>query len=68
MVINNNENGILVPVGDEIKLYKAMLKIASDKKFANYIATNALKIRKNLSIDRICKEWIKILEKCFDKK
>lgn len=65
MVINNNENGILVPVGDEIELYKAMLKISGDKKFANKIAKNALSIRERLNTNKICEEWIEIFESCF---
>ena len=52
MTIKNNENGVLVPVGDEDALYRAMDKVA-----------NAIKIREELSIDKILDKWIDVMER-----
>ena len=57
MMIQNNENGILIPVGDEEALYKAMLKIAEDSEFAQKISNNAINIKQEYSIDKIVKKW-----------
>ena len=60
MMIKNNINGILIPVGDEDALLKAMLKIAKDEKFSLYLSNNALKVREEFSIDNILKKWEEI--------
>lgn len=56
-LIKNDINGILVPVGDEDALANAMRKILSDEKFAAEIGKNAMNIREELSMDKICKKW-----------
>ena len=63
MTIKNNENGVLVPVGDEDALYRAMDKVANDSTFAKEISENAIKIRKELSIDKILDKWIDVMER-----
>lgn len=62
MAIRNNENGILVPVGDTDAMYEGIKKIIEDSEFANKLSKNALNIRKELSIDRIIDMWINIME------
>ena len=63
MTIKNNENGVLVPVGDEDALYRAMDKVANDSTFAKEISENAIKIREELSIDKILDKWIDVMER-----
>ena len=55
MVIENNINGILVPVGDIEALCTAMERIAKDPKFA----TSLLKEKMPLSI--IADKWLQII-------
>lgn len=61
MMIKNNENGILIPVGDEVALYNAMEEIVQDKEFSRKISSNAVKIREEYSIERIANKWEAIL-------
>lgn len=57
MMINSNQNGVLVPVGDYKKMYEAMKKIATDKKFSQTISDNAILIRDRLKLSKIVDEW-----------
>ena len=61
MVIENEVNGLLVPVNDVNALYEAIYKIMMDDNLANGIAKNALKIREVLSQDTIAEKWINLL-------
>ena len=61
LVIKNNVNGILIPVGDEIALIKAMNKIANDSDFASRLSKESLKVREEYSIDKIIKRWEELL-------
>ena len=57
-IIINNKNGILVPVGDQEKLEKAMISIISNQTLANKLSLESLKIRDTHSIDAISNEWM----------
>lgn len=57
MFIKNNENGLLVPVGDDIAMADAMSKIAADETFANKLSKNSVLVRDLLSPNRICPRW-----------
>lgn len=61
MTIKNNENGILIPVGDTNALYEGMKRIIEDKEFADKLSENAVKIREELSIEKIVDKWLKVL-------
>lgn len=61
MVIKNNENGILVPVGDEAAIADAILKVINDKDYAASLSENGYNIRKQLSVDVICPQWKELL-------
>ncbi len=63
MIIKNNEKGILVPVGDKFALYDGIKRILSDKDFALKLSRNAVKIRKEYSIDNICQKWLDVIDK-----
>lgn len=62
-LIEQDKNGILVPVGDCEKLCQAMCKIVEDENFTNAIAKQAMQIREKLSIQEICNQWIAYIEK-----
>lgn len=61
MIIQNDYNGLLVPVGDKREIVKAMKRIASDSGYAEYLGKNATEIRKRVNEDIICNEWKKII-------
>lgn len=61
MIVKDEKNGLLIPVGDTIRLYKGMKKIIEDKEFAEKISKNAEKIKETLSQEKICKEWMGLL-------
>ena len=61
MMITNNQNGILVPVGDTLALYNGMKKIIEDDEFAELLSNNAYKIRELYPLEKIAKKWIDIM-------
>ena len=61
MFIKNNENGILVPVGDEKAISEAMAKIADDEGYAKKLSSESVKVRNLLSSEIICSQWEKFL-------
>lgn len=61
-LIENNQNGILIPVGDADSLCKAMCKIADDEEFSKVLSKNALRIKENLNSETICRQWLDYLE------
>lgn len=61
MMIENEINGLLIPVKGEEELYLAMVKIAENNDFAKKLGENAVKIRNKYSIQQIADEWEKLL-------
>lgn len=59
LIIENEINGILVPVGDSLKMAEGIKKILSDKKLAEKISDNGYQIRERLPLEKIANEWIK---------
>lgn len=62
MFIHNMENGILIKTDDKAALTEAMIKIAEDKVFAEKISKNAIRIREELSTEKIAHEWMRLFE------
>lgn len=62
MFIKPYKNGLLVPVGDTIALYKAMKEVIEDQELSKNISQNAVKIREELSADKIFRKWLNIVE------
>lgn len=62
MVIQNNENGILVPINNIEKMTEAMLKIVEDEQFAMKLSINSRKLREHLDAQFICKQWEELME------
>ena len=61
MVIENNVNGILVPVRDEVALYEGMKKILMNNDFAEALGREAYKIRNRYPIKDIAEQWVSVL-------
>lgn len=63
MLIQNGENGVLVPVGDAYALADAMRRILTDEEFAAKLGENAIRIREDLAPWKVNKEWENYLAK-----
>ena len=61
MVIENNVNGILVPVGDRDALVASMRKVIADVGFAAEIAAAAQNISEKLSQTKISEKWNELI-------
>lgn len=61
-VIENYENGVLVPVGDEEKITKAILKLIEDKEMRNKISANSAKSVERFKTENIINLWVKVIE------
>lgn len=57
MVITHEENGLLVPVGDERALAEAVNRLIEDRDLAEMLGDNALQIGKRASAEIIFEEW-----------
>lgn len=60
MVIRDHVNGILVPVGDSIKLYEGIKEILSNEEFAISLGKEAEKIRELYPVRRIAHRWVEL--------
>ncbi len=61
-LIQNNENGLLVSVGNREELEAAMEKLILDKGLANKLSTNAKNSSKKYSIEAVMRQWDLILQ------
>lgn len=61
MLINDGENGLLVPVGDAYALADAMRKLLADGELAQRISENARKLADELDPKKVDKEWSEYL-------
>lgn len=61
MFIKNEENGILIPVGDTDALYRAMKKVLDNPEFSKKLSLNAYKIREELPVQIIAEKWLEVL-------
>lgn len=66
-LIENNVNGMLVPVGDKDALVKAMCKLADDSEFAEKLSENGVKLQAELNSEVICKKWCDYLERIISR-
>ncbi len=57
-LIENEQNGILVPCNDVEQLYAAIKKIVEDTPLADKLANNAKALRQQLSVESITKQWL----------
>ena len=57
-LINDGENGALIPVNDDNALYNKMCEIIDNEELANKYRKNAILIREKLKQEKIAKQWI----------
>ena len=64
-IIKNGVNGFLVPVNDIEMMSNMIRRVLNNTKLQKDISSEAIKIKKELSIDIICDEWENILKETF---
>ena len=65
MVITQEKNGLLVPVGDDEALAAAVNRLIEEPEFAEKLGENASKIGEKAGAEMIFKEWENyVLEVC----
>ena len=67
-LIDNEENGILVPRGDSEAVGEALLKVLSDDDFAIRIGKNARERAKQQSYERNKQEWLQVISEVINLK
>lgn len=61
-VIQDHENGLLVPVKDEDSLCLAMKELIEKPELADRLSKNAVKIREEQSLEKIMKQWMELID------
>lgn len=65
-LIKNNENGILIPKNDVLKLAQVMEKIVENPDFAEFISNNAKMLNNTLSYEKIYLKWLDYIKDIYD--
>ena len=60
--MEQEDSGILVPVGDADALAEAMDRVLSDEQLSDKLSRNALKITDKVQPDKICREWEEFID------
>lgn len=61
-MIQDGENGLLVPVNDPEAMCRAMKRMIEEPELAKKCGENASKIRQELSVERIINQWIEVIK------
>lgn len=61
LCIQNEVNGLLVPVGDEKALAAAMRRLARDQESADQMGREAVKVRERFSEENITRQWHEVI-------
>lgn len=67
VLIKDNENGLLIPVGDKVALKKTIMLLVDHEGLKKEIKENALKIRDINSKERIFPQWEALVMSCCKK-
>ncbi len=68
VLIQSNQNGILVPVGNQKALTEAMQFMVENPDEAEKMAQNAAKIRNRANVDTITDGWMEFISACLEVK
>ena len=60
-VINNRENGFLVPTGNVGAMSTAMFEIVGNPGTASQVAERAAELRDNLNVNSISRQWLELM-------
>ena len=61
-IIDDHINGLLTPVNNATALCKAMEEVAENKELSEKLSINAVKLKDDLSVDKIMNEWWSIID------
>lgn len=61
MMIQDHENGILVPVGDKQAVCDGMVEIINDNELEKKLSINASDVKNQLCVERIVSQWEKMI-------
>lgn len=61
MIIQSEVNGLLVPKRDVQAVYSAMKRVVEEPELAEELSKNAIKIREELSVEKIVEKWEKLI-------
>lgn len=67
-IIENEKNGILIEAENEIALKYAIQKLIDDEKIRTALGRESVKIRDDLSIDKISKKWLALFQELLKTK
>ena len=62
-VMTDRENGLIVPMNDADAMYRAMKEFAENPALAEKCSQNVIKIREKLSVEKITRQWLEVIEK-----
>jgi len=65
-IIENEKNGLLIPVEDDKALIEAMEKLFYDKGLYNKLKANSCKSVERFDVKNIVKEWLNLFEEIFN--
>jgi len=61
-LIQNGENGILIPVDDAVSLERALIRLMEDDMYRERIAENAKKLIETVHPDHVNQMWLNYIE------
>ncbi len=61
-VMTDHENGLIVPMNDAEAMYRAMKEFIENPALAQKCSQNAMKIREKLSVEKITRQWLDVIE------
>ncbi len=67
-LMKDKNNGLLIPVNNQVAMTNAMLKLINDEKYAKMIGDNANKIGKELNSKTINNKWYEYIKKVLEGK
>jgi len=61
-IIDDHENGILVPVNDENGMISAILGLVENRDLREKLSSNAKKLKKKIAYPEIIKQWMNVIQ------
>lgn len=68
MIVQNNKNGLLIPMNDEEVLIESLERVICDQKFAEQIGKTARNVTIDFGTEKVCAEWEAYLKKVESRK
>lgn len=62
MMIQDHENGLLVPIGNAQAVYEGMAEIINDKELEEKLSLNAVEMKNQLSVEKIVSQWERLIK------